>query len=431
MILTPFTNLGIDKSIAQVLSENGITQPTEIQKKAIPILLKGKNDFIGLAQTGTGKTAAFGLPLLQHINTKQQGIQALVLSPTRELGQQISNQFALFSKHLPHITTRALYGGVPMGPQMRALKRPPHIVVATPGRLIDLVERRAIDLSRVTRLILDEADEMLNMGFKPAINQILSFLPREKAIWLFSATMPQEITRLVHQYMAKDYVKVEISPQKLVNQNIKHQYTVCSADSKQSVLQIFLNADKSKRGIIFCRTKAGAQKLAQNLMRSGVHTDSLHGDLSQSKRDQVMRKFKNQQQLQVLVATDVAARGIDVQDLHYVVHYNLPDQLEYYTHRSGRTARAGKSGVSFSLVTPQEVKHIRQIARSLGVQLHQVEGPNKEGIDKRRLMEWVDKMVVTSPSSRTSTALVLLAEEAFAGFSKQELIARLVTNFIG
>ena len=425
--MTLFTDLGISKNIAQALAENNITQPTEIQQKAIPTLLKGKSDFIGLAQTGTGKTAAFGLPLLQHINVKQQGIQALVLSPTRELGQQIAKQLALFSKHLPHIATRAVYGGIPLGPQIRALRKSPQILVATPGRLIDLVERRAVDLTRVTHLVLDEADEMLNMGFQPAINQILSFLPRERSIWLFSATMPQEINRLVHRYMAKDHVQVKISPNNVVNQNIEHQYMVCSADAKQSALQVLLDADPSKQSIIFCRTKAAAQRMAQSLMRHGVRADSLHGDLSQNKRDKVMRDFKRNQ-LQALVATDVAARGIDVKDLHYVVHYNLPEQFEYYTHRSGRTARAGKKGISLCLVTQQEVKTIKQISRKLGIQFQQVEGPDREKLEKNRLADWTKK-VAKSPSVRTNPALLQQAEEAFSKLSKEELIAKLVANF--
>ncbi len=427
MILTPFTDLGISKNIAQALAENNITHPTEIQQKAIPILLKGENDFIGLAQTGTGKTAAYGLPLLHHINVQQQGIQALVLSPTRELSQQIASQLVLFSKHLSYVTARAVYGGVPLGPQIRALKRAPQILVATPGRLIDLVERQAVDLTRVTHLVLDEADEMLNMGFKPAINQILSFLPKEKSIWLFSATMPQEINRLVHQYMSKNHIKVEISPNNVVNENIEHQYIVCSAEAKQSTLQLFLNADNGKRGIIFCRTKAATQRLAQSLARNGLHADSIHGDLSQGKRDQVMRKFKSQQ-LQTLVATDVAARGIDVKDLHYVIHYNLPEQFEYYTHRSGRTARAGKKGISLCLVTHQEVKTVKQISHKLGIQFQQIEGPNRDGLEKHRLADWTKK-IAKVPSSRTNPALVQQAEEAFSKLSKEELIAKLVANF--
>ena len=415
--------------MVQALTENNITHPTEIQQKAIPILLQGQRDFIGLAQTGTGKTAAFGLPLLHHINTKQQYVQALVLSPTRELGQQIAHQLALFAKYLPQLAIRAMYGGVPLEPQVRALKKPTHIVVATPGRLIDLVARQAVDLSHVTHLIVDEADEMLNRGFQPAINQILSFLPHEKAVWLFSATIPQEIKQLVHKYMAKDHVQVRVSPENVVNQNIAHQYMVCPPDAKPSILQTFLSADKHQQGIIFCRTKAATQRLAPRLARSGLCVDALHGDLSQSRRDKVMKRFKGRQ-LQALIATDVAARGIDVKDLQYVIHYNLPEQLEYYTHRSGRTARAGKQGRSLCLATPQEVKKVKQIARALGLQFQQLEGMSREGIDKRRLLEWVKKVMAASPSS-ANPALVQLAEEGFEGLSKQALITKLVAHLMG
>ena len=428
--MTSFIDLGISQNMAQALAENGINLPTEIQQKAIPILVQGQRDFIGLAQTGTGKTAAFGLPLLHHINAKQPYVQGLVLSPTRELGQQIAAQLALFSKYLPRVATQSVYGGVPLGAQMKALKKAPRIVVATPGRLIDLVERRAIDLTRVTHLVLDEADEMLNMGFQPAINKILSFLPRDRSTWLFSATMPQEIKRLVHRYMSKDHVQVKVSPQNIVNKNIEHKYMVCPADVKQNVLQDFLREDKHKQGIIFCRTKATAQRLAQRLARTGLSVDALHGDLSQNKRDKVMRRFKGRQ-LQALVATDVAARGIDVKDLQYVIHYNLPEQLEYYTHRSGRTARAGKQGISLCLIAHQEVKKIKNIARELGLQFQQHEGPDRDAMDKRRLLAWIDKVVAAAPSPRTSPALVQHASKAFEALSKDDLIAKLVAQQVG
>ena len=428
--MASFIDLGINSHIAQALTENNITQPTAIQQKAIPVLLKGQQDFIGLAQTGTGKTAAFGLPLLHHINPKQRHIQALILSPTRELGQQIAHQLALFAKYLPQVAIRAVYGGAALVPQIRALKKPTHVVVATPGRLIDLVERRAVDLTHVTHLILDEADEMLNMGFQPAINKILSFLPREKSIWLFSATMPQEIKRLIHRYMAQDHVQVKATPDNEVNQNIEHQYMVCPLEAKPGFLQTFLSTDKHQQGIIFCRTKATAQRLAQRLARSGLSIDALHGDLSQSKRDKVMKRFKSRQ-LQAVVATDVAARGIDVKDLQYVIHYNLPEQLAYYTHRSGRTARAGKQGISLCLVAPQEVRRVKQIARELGLQFQQLEGPSRQELDKRRVLEWAEKVIAASSSTRTNPALVQLAEETFEGLSKQALITKLVAHLLG
>eukprot|EP00540_Astrosyne_radiata_P010413 CAMPEP_0116850156 /NCGR_PEP_ID=MMETSP0418-20121206/15998_1 /TAXON_ID=1158023 /ORGANISM="Astrosyne radiata, Strain 13vi08-1A" /LENGTH=410 /DNA_ID=CAMNT_0004482011 /DNA_START=399 /DNA_END=1631 /DNA_ORIENTATION=- len=407
--------------MVQALQENSINHPTEIQQKAIPVLLQGRHDFIGLAQTGTGKTAAFGLPLLQHINAKKTGIQALVLSPTRELGQQIAKQFALFSRHLPYVTTKAVYGGIPLGPQIKGLKKVPQILVATPGRLIDLVERQAADLKCVTHLVLDEADEMLNMG---AIDRILSFLPPKKSIWLFSATMPQAIHRLVRRYMVKEHVQVKIGPKNVINQNIEHQYMVCATGTKQHALQAMLKANSDKQSIIFCRTKAAAQRLAQSLKHNGVRADSLHGDLSQNKRDKVMRNFKSKH-LQALVATDVAARGIDVKDLYAVIHYNLPEQLEYYTHRSGRTARAGKRGISLCLVRQQDLKTLQHLARQLNVQFKQVEGPSREGLKKHRLVGWIQKVAAATPS-HADTALVQHAKEAFYTLSKEELIVKLV-----
>lgn len=395
--MTSFTDLGLRDEIIRALKKNNITQPTEIQQKAIPHLLSNKQDLLGLAQTGTGKTAAFGLPLLQHIQTKQQKIQALVLSPTRELGQQIAQQLSLFSDYLPRVSIRAVYGGTPIYSQIKVLKRPPHIIVATPGRLIDLVERRAIDLSQVTHLVLDEADEMLNMGFQPAIKRIFSFLPREKSTWLFSATMPSGIRQLTHQYMSKDHVQVKVSPKNVVNENIEHQYMVSAGEHKQRMLRIILNESKNQQSIIFCRTKAGAQKLAQRLVDYGIRADSLHGDLSQRKRDKVMQRFKNKQ-LQALVATDVAARGIDVKDLYYVIHYNLPDQAEYYTHRSGRTARAGKRGISLCLVTQHEVRQMRKIAQDLALDFKRVEAPGivdkafaNTAMDAEKPSSWRDR----------------------------------------
>ncbi|XWN35633.1 MAG: DEAD/DEAH box helicase [Roseivirga sp.] len=430
LILTSFNDLGIASNIAKALTENNILQPTEIQKKAIPILLQGQQDFIGLAQTGTGKTAAFGLPLLQHIDVQQQHVQALVLAPTRELCQQIAQQLKLFSRHMPRLTLQAVYGGVPIGPQIRALRKPPHLVVATPGRLIDLVQNRAIHLARVSNLVLDEADEMFSMGFQQAIDQILSFVPRDKAFWLFSATMPQEIKRLVNRYMAQDHAQVQVNPENVVNRNIEHQYMVCPATAKQDALQLFLNTDRSKRGVIFCRTKAATEKLAKKLMSTGLQVDALHGDLSQSRRNRVMQAFKNHQ-LQALVATDVAARGIDVKDLHYVVHYNLPDQLEYYTHRSGRTARAGKKGLSLCIVTPQEVRDVKRLARTLGLQFQQQDIPDRTALDRRRLAVWVEQVMAASPLPQISSELLHMAEEAFAGLSKEELIAQLVAHWVG
>lgn len=427
--MNSFADLGVHNKIVQALAENNITQPTEIQQKAIPILITGKNDFIGLAQTGTGKTAAFGLPLLHHIDPEKSHTQALILAPTRELGQQIAEQLLLFAKHRRNIIVKAVYGGVNIDQQMRGLRRPPHIIVATPGRLLDLISRRAVNLQQTTHLILDEADEMFSMGFQPDIKKIFGFLAREKSVWLFSATMSEEVKNLVNRYMAKDYKQVKINPQSIVNKNIKHQYIVCSADAKQNALQTFLKSEGKHQGVIFCRTKATAQRLAQKLAQGNLRVDSLHGDLSQNKRDKVMSRFKSGQ-IQTLVATDVAARGIDVQDLQYVVHYNLPEQFEYYTHRSGRTARAGKKGLSLCLVSNSEVRTMRQIARTLNLQFEELQGPNKKDLDRQRVSGWIDKVMATSVSTRNTSELLILAQEAFEPLSKEELIKKLVTQLM-
>ena len=419
-----FTDLGIYKCVERALKEGGITQPTEIQKKSIPLLIEGKRDFVGLAQTGTGKTAAFGLPLLQHINAQRQGIQALILSPTRELGQQIAKQLVLFSKYLPDVRIKAVYGGTPLGPQIKSLRKPPQIIVATPGRLIDLSERHAINMTHITHLILDEADEMLHMGFQPAVDHIFSLLPSRKRTWMFSATMPRAIHRLVHQYMAKDHVSVKVNANNVVNSNIEHQYIVCQKGNKQHVLQTLLDADQSKQSIIFCRTKATTQNIAQGLSRNGVRVDSLHGDLTQTKRDKAIGSLKHGR-LQALVATDIAARGIDVKDLHYVIHYNVPENPAYYTHRSGRTARAGRQGTSICLVNQQEVKMIRNIADKLAIQFKKVAGPDKTSVHKLRLEKWA-KSVLEAPDAHADPVLVQQTEEAFSVLSKQELITRLV-----
>ncbi len=361
-----FKELGISKEYIQALQENNIFEPTEIQKKAIPFLLTKGTDFIGQAQTGTGKTAAFGLPLLHRVDPKNNNVQALVLSPTRELGQQIARQLFRFTKYSEKIFVEAVYGGEKIDIQIRALNRPTQIVVATPGRLIDLVERKAIDISNVTTVVLDEADEMLSMGFKKELDQILEFTQGKRNTWLFSATMPQEIKQIIKTYMAPDALKVEIDKDSLVNAAIDHQYVECLDVEKVNLLVKFLKEQGENRGIIFCKTKAAVQTLAKQLMAKNFSADAIHGDLMQKERDKVMRAFKNHK-LQILIATDISARGIDVENLAYVVHFQLPDQVEYYTHRSGRTARAGKEGLSLSIVASQDLKRLKQIEQELNI----------------------------------------------------------------
>ncbi|MFC2109239.1 DEAD/DEAH box helicase [Bacteroidota bacterium] len=370
--MTTFASLGVSKDFHQALKENKLIEPTDIQVKTIPVLLKDETDFIGLAQTGTGKTAAFGLPILQNIDPTKSEIQALILSPTRELVQQIKKQLFKLTKYAPEkIFSEELYGGVKIDIQIKNLERPTHLIVATPGRLVDLIERGALDLTKVKTVVLDEADEMLSMGFKQDLNRILNYTNGTRKIWLFSATMPEEIQRIVKMYMSPNAVRVSVNPDSLVNKNITHQYVVVNGKEKFNNLVSFLESNPNDRGIVFCRTKAGVQNLTEYLLEEEFSVGGLEGDMGQRDRDKVMRSFKKEN-TQVLIATDVAARGIDVKDLAFVVHYQLPEQLEYYTHRSGRTARAGKKGKSIALVTSTELGRLREIERDLEIKAEQV-----------------------------------------------------------
>lgn len=366
-----FEELGINAKLAKGLVELGILQPTDIQKKVIPLLLSGTTDLVAQAQTGTGKTAAYGLPLLEQIDTNTRSIQGLILCPTRELAQQVAKQLFKFTKYSTSIFTEAIYGGEPIERQIASLQRPTQIVVATPGRLIDLIERKALDLSSVKTVILDEADEMLSMGFKKELDEILSLLPSVENRWLFSATIPDGIKEIIKKHLAKDAERISVSRGNIVNAKIVHQYIVCADNEKLHALLEFLKSEHKNRGVIFCKTKVTTQILAKQLIAKNIATDAIHGDLLQKERDKVMRAFKNKT-LRVLIATDVAARGIDVEGLTFVVHYQLPESEEYYTHRSGRTARAGKEGISMCFVNTSEVKILRNYERTLGLKFRQV-----------------------------------------------------------
>jgi ATP-dependent RNA helicase DeaD len=369
--LANFKDLGVKADFIKGLKDLNIITPTQIQKEVIPLLLETKTDLVGQAQTGTGKTAAFGLPLLHLIDPKKNKIQGLILCPTRELGQQVAKQLFRFTKYSDKIFTEAIYGGAPIDKQISNLTRPTHIVVATPGRLIDMVARKAVDLEHVKTIILDEADEMLSMGFKKELDQILDFIPNAQQTWLFSATLPHGIKQIINEHMSDDAYRVEVNNKDVVNKNIIHEYILCDEIEKLNILIQFLNSQKGSRGIIFCKTKAATQKLTKQLLAKNVAVDCIHGDLLQKERDKAMRAFKNES-LQILVATDIAARGIDIAELSFVVHFQLPDKEEYYTHRSGRTARAGKKGVSLSIVTSFELKQLRYFERALGISLNQV-----------------------------------------------------------
>lgn len=366
-----FEELGISKNLVKGLNDLKITTPTEIQSEVIPLLLNANTDLVGQAQTGTGKTAAYGLPLLHKIDSSKKVVQGLILCPTRELGQQVAKQLFKFTKYTDKIFTEAVYGGERIEKQISALKRPTHIVVATPGRLIDLIRRKAIDIRQVKTVVLDEADEMLSMGFKKELDEILGFLQAVDSKWLFSATMPHGIKQIVNEHLSADAHRIEVSGRNVVNKNIAHEYLICDENDKLHALMQFLKSQHKNRGVVFCKTKVATQKLAKQLIAKNIAADAIHGDLKQKERDKVMRAFKNSS-LQLLVATDLAARGIDIEALSFVVHYQLPDKEEYYTHRSGRTARAGKEGISLCIVSSKEMKQVRYFEKVLGISFSQI-----------------------------------------------------------
>ena len=371
--MSTFTALGIRKDYIQGLNELGIKVPSEIQEKAIPILLKSQTDFVGLAQTGTGKTAAFGLPILQKVDATKDEIEALILSPTRELVQQIKKQLFKYTKYADDkIFLEAVYGGEKIDIQIKKLKRTTHVVVATPGRLVDLIERGAIDVRNIHTLVLDEADEMLSMGFKQDLNRILKFTTGARNTWLFSATMPEGIQRIIKTYMDANAPRIAINTKALVNENIKHQFIKTTIKQKTNDIISYIEKRGTERGIIFCRTKLGVQSLYQQLKEEGFSVGALEGDMQQRDREKAMRAFKSER-LQYLVSTDVSARGIDVRGLEFIIHHQLPEQLEYYTHRSGRTARAGKTGNSIAFILPSELERIHQIQKALNIKFKEVE----------------------------------------------------------
>lgn len=420
--MNPFEQLGVSPKVVQAISELGFVSPTPIQEQSIPVLLKGDRDFVGLAQTGTGKTAAFGLPLLEQIDLRINAPQALILCPTRELCLQIANDLTNFSKHLGNVNIVAVYGGASIVNQLRDIKRGAHIVVATPGRMLDVLNRKAINFSEVKFVVLDEADEMLNMGFQEDINSILSTTPEEKFTWLFSATMPSEVRRIAAKYM-DDPFELTVGTKNTGNVNIEHEYYVVRPRDKYAALKRIVDYNPDIFGIVFSRTKIETQEIAEALMKDGYNADSLHGDLSQQQRDRVMKRFRDRS-LQVLVATDVAARGIDVDNVTHVIHYSLPDEIENYTHRSGRTARAGKSGVSMALITSKDIGKIRQLEKTIGKKFTAAEVPTGFDVCEKQLFSLVHRVHnVEVNESQIEQYLPRIYAE-FNDMSKEEVIKR-------
>ena len=417
-----FSEIGINEQLVKAVTELGYTHATEIQERSIPVLISGTKDFIGLAQTGTGKTAAFGLPLLQLIKTADKFPQALVVCPTRELCMQIVNEMNLFKKHISGLQVLAVYGGTSIGMQIKDLKRGVQVVVATPGRLIDLIERKAINLEKIQYVVLDEADEMLNMGFQDDIEFILKNTPNRESIWLFSATMPAEIRKVSKRYM-KEPVEVTIGKVNATNKSIDHQYYLTSAQHRYETLKRIIDFNPGIYGIIFTRTKADAQEVAQRLTREGYDIDAIHGDLTQQQRDRVMGQFRDKS-LQLLIATDVAARGIDVKGITHVINFELPDDVEVYTHRSGRTGRAGSQGICISIVHARESYRLRQIENINKCTFHKLDIPSGKDVCRKQFFHVMDKLMSTDVSHGDYETYVPMLAEKFADMTKEEILKR-------
>jgi ATP-dependent RNA helicase DeaD len=419
-----FSSLSLREELTRAVADLGFETPTPIQQKVIPHLLSQPSDIIGLAQTGTGKTAAFGLPLLHHTDVAQKHVQALVLSPTRELCMQIQEEFKKYGAHMRGLKTTAVYGGVPISGQLREVRANPQIIVATPGRLIDLLERKALSLEQVQYLVLDEADEMLNMGFREDIEFILKSSPAREFTWLFSATMNNDVRNIAKRYMT-GWKEFSVGGANVTNENIDHQYYVTNHHNRFETLRRLLDFTPGIYGIIFTRTKQDCQDTSEKLMRMGYHVSPLHGDMDQKMRSKVMERFKSKA-LQCIVATDVAARGIDVNDITHVINYELPDDPEVYTHRSGRTGRAGKSGICMSIVSPKEISSIRQIERIVKARFIRSDIPDGAEVVRKRLFHYLEKIETAKPKGDFAAVYQASIHERFEEMDKDELIRRLI-----
>ena len=417
-----FDALGLSGEQVEVIRQMGFETPTPIQEQAIPILLEGNTDLVGLAQTGTGKTAAFGLPLIQLVDDSDRSTQALILAPTRELSVQITTDLEKFAKTVKNLNIVTVYGGASITEQIKKVKRGTQIIVATPGRLIDLLSRKVVNLTTIKYVILDEADEMLNMGFKEDIDEILSTTPAEKNVWLFSATMPREVREIAKKYMSNPK-ELTMGERNQGNENIDHQFIVVDERDKYLALKRFVDYTPDIFGVIFCRTKIDTQRIAEHLIKDGYNADSLHGDLTQQQRDKVMRSFKNKA-LQLLVATDVAARGIDVSSITHVIHMNMPDEMEYYTHRSGRTARAGKKGISLAIVSKREVGRIQQVERSLKRRFTKIPIPTGDEICQNKLLNLMHRVREVEVNEEEIDPFMPEVYHELKDLSKEDIIKR-------
>ncbi|MBS9463861.1 DEAD/DEAH box helicase [Flagellimonas sp. 389] len=422
--MTKFEALGLDKPLLDAISDLGFESPSEVQEKAIPILLEQDTDLVALAQTGTGKTAAFGFPMIQKIQSESRTTQGLILSPTRELCLQITNELKLYSKYVKGLNTVAIYGGASISDQARQIKRGAQIIVATPGRMKDMIGRRMVDISKIDYCVLDEADEMLNMGFFEDIKDILSNTPQEKLTWLFSATMPKEVSVIAKKFMHKPQ-EITVGTKNAGASTVQHEYYVVGGRDRYPALKRLADANPGIFSVIFCRTKRDTQKVAEKLIEDGYNAGALHGDLSQNQRDLVMNSFRKKQ-VQMLVATDVAARGIDVDDITHVINYQLPDEIETYTHRSGRTGRAGKSGISMVIVTRSEMRKIKAIENKIKQDFLSKKIPSGIEICEIQLYHLANNIKETKVNTEIDHYLPAI-NDVLEGIDRDELIKKIIS----
>lgn len=419
--MTAFKALGLDEQLLQAITDMGFETPSEVQEEAIPLLLEEDRDLVALAQTGTGKTAAFGFPMLQKIDMDSRTTQGLILSPTRELCMQITNEMKAYGKYKKGLNVVAIYGGASITDQARQIKKGAQVIVATPGRMKDMISRRMIDISKIEYCVLDEADEMLNMGFYEDITEILSHSPEDKSTWLFSATMPKEVSTIAKKFMHNP-VEVTVGSKNVGSENVEHEYFIVSGRDRYPALKRLADAHPDIFSVVFCRTKRDTQKVAEQLIADGYNAGAIHGDLSQNQRDIVMKQFRNRQ-IQMLVATDVAARGIDVDDITHVINYQLPDEIETYTHRSGRTGRAGKNGISMVIVTKSEVRKIKSIEKKIQKAFVKKDVPSGMEICEKQLMHLTNNIKETEINHDIDVYLPQI-NESLKDFSKEELIKK-------
>lgn len=420
-----FENFDLNEQILKAVEKMGFKEPTPIQIKVIPEIINGDRDLVGVAQTGTGKTAAFGLPMVHLIDFDSAHTQGLVICPTRELCIQISGDFKKFTRYVKGANIVSVYGGASIETQIRQIKKGAHIIVATPGRLLDLIKRRVVKISKVSFVVLDEADEMLNMGFQEDLKAILSKTPDDKRTWLFSATMPRTVTKIAASYM-NDYVEITIDKKNSVALNITHTNYVVLEKDRYPALKRIIDYSPNIYGLVFCRTRNETRQVAEKLMKDGYNAEALHGELSQAQRDAVMQSFRNKS-IQLLVATDVAARGLDVDDISHVINYNFPDEGETYTHRSGRTARAGKSGISIALMNTRERRKMAEVERKSGIKFNYAKVPSGYAICEKQLYAMVRKLVAVDINHKEIGKFLDPVYETLNDLSKEELIQRVIS----